>query len=394
MEKLGRAIGFRRSGVIFLVAVLLLGTAYAALSRLGYLDKWYSQLFPKNRNMRLTTGDFPAGAAAPVGDIVSVPLRALRIGFAPRGSSAGLLLAVGATPEGRASSIVKSAYALDAMAIPFARDEELRQALILGGDKGGVDMAALSVDQLASWFHSLREASPRTELLLGRSRGQEALAALDAESLEQLRGKRIAVYPHGPAYYFALWALARAGIGMNEVNWLEVRSTLDAGRMLREGRADAAAGLFSDVAMAARDRGGRVLTTTADCPNLVSTVLVSRGDFASHYPTAVRRAARALLDAASAIARDAGPAAQLLGEMAPYLGDPVEAMRSAPPATLEDNLAFFGLAGDSPVTYDELFNSASTLFIRLGKTAVSPPAEYTRDLGPLRSVTLRARQRK
>ena len=37
----------------------------------------------------------------------------------------------------------------------------------------------------------------------------------------------------------------------------------------------------------------------------------------------------------------------------------------------------------------ELFNSASTLFIRLGKTNVSPPAEYTRDLGPLRSVSRR-----
>jgi hypothetical protein len=87
------------------------------------------------------------------------------------------------------------------------------------------------------------------------------------------------------------------------------------------------------------------------------------------------------------VLKEPGPAARLLGEVAPYLGDPTEAIRSAPPATLADNRAFFGLSGEAPVTYDELFQSASALYRKINQTAVGPPAEDTRDLGALKYVS-------
>jgi ABC-type nitrate/sulfonate/bicarbonate transport system substrate-binding protein len=146
-------------------------------------------------------------------------------------------------------------------------------------------------------------------------------------------------------------------------------------------------GLWGDVELAARDRGGVVLATTADAPHLVATVLVVRGEFAARYPDAVRRVIRGLLEAGASVAKDPGPAARLLGEVAPYLGDPVEAIRSAPPATLADNLSFFGLSGEAPVTYDELYQSASALFAKVKRTAAGPPAEDTRDLGALKYVS-------
>ena len=68
-------------------------------------------------------------------------------------------------------------------------------------------------------------------------------------------------------------------------------------------------------------------------------------------------------------------------------GDPIEAIRSAPPATLADNRAFFGLSGEAPVTYDELFQSASALFQKLKRAPPAPPAEDTRDLGALKYVS-------
>jgi ABC-type nitrate/sulfonate/bicarbonate transport system substrate-binding protein len=248
-------------------------------------------------------------------------------------------------------------------------------------------MAAISVDRLAAWLPSLRDAAPRTVMLLGRSRGQEALAAVGVPDLASLRGKRVGVYTSGSSYYFALWVLSRAGLRMTDVRWVELPSTLDAGRALREGRADAVAGLWGDVELAARDRGGAVLATTADAPHLVATVLVARGDYAARYPDAVRRVIRGLLDAGASVQKDPGPGARLLGEVAPYLGDPTEAIRSAPPATLADNRAFFGLSGEAPVTYDELFQSASALYRKIRRTAAAPPAEDTRDLGALKYVS-------
>jgi ABC-type nitrate/sulfonate/bicarbonate transport system substrate-binding protein len=213
------------------------------------------------------------------------------------------------------------------------------------------------------------------------------VAALGADSLADLKGRRVAAYPHSSSYYFLRWCLTRANLTLADIKLVELSSVLDAGRALREGRADAAAGLEGDVALAVKDREGKVLATTADAPHLISTVLVARGDFAARYPDAVRRVLRALLDASLAVQKQAGEGARLLGEVAPYLGDPAEAIEKAPPATLADNLAFFGLSGEAPVTYDELYTSAGALFVKLRRTGSIPRAELTRDLGALKYVT-------
>jgi ABC-type nitrate/sulfonate/bicarbonate transport system substrate-binding protein len=384
----------RSSLLAVLVSVGLLALGYWVASRMD-LESIQAKYLPRPRpKVKLSSGDFPAGISAPVGDIASVPLRPTLIGFTPRGSSAALLLATGGIRSADLDSrervyqgLLKTAYAMDAKALVFAREADLRKAFILGGDNGGVDLAAFSVDRLAHWTESLRDSAPRTVLLLGRSRGQEALGAVEIQKLADLRGRRLGAYSQGPGYYFALWTLSRAGIAVGDVQWVELTSTLEAGSALREGRADAVVGLYADVELAVRDRGGKILVTTSDAPHLISTVLVARGEFAARYPDAVRRIIRGILDGAALISKDATEGARLLGEVAPYLGDPVEAIQSEPPATLKDNLAFFGLSGEAPVTYDELFQSATSLFVKIGRSKSPPSPEDTRDIGPLKYVS-------
>jgi ABC-type nitrate/sulfonate/bicarbonate transport system substrate-binding protein len=314
-------------------------------------------------------------------------LRPTLVGFVPSGSAAALLLATGGVgPEAR-PGLLKSAYAIDARAVPFLREEDLRAALAEGGDRGGVDMAVVTVDRLAAWAPALRDAAPRVEMLLGRSRGEDALAAVGVTSLAGLKGKRLGSAPQSPAHYFALWLLMRAGLTPLDVHWVDLPSSFDAGRALREGRADAVVGLAADVEAAARERGGKVLATTADAPHLIASVVLARGEFAARYPDAVRRILRGLVDANVAVLRDPVPAARLLGDVAPQLGDPNEAVRSTAPATLKDNLAFFGLAGEAPVTYEELYQSALQLFARLERrTEPLHGAGETLDLSALRGM--------
>ncbi len=385
----------RRWGLALLIALCVAAGAYAAASWLGYLEPLRNRFFPRARpSIRLSAGDFPAGVSAPVGDIASIPLRAARVGFIPRGCSVALLLATGGVRSSALDAkehffegLLKSGYAMDAKAVVFGREEDLRQALATGAENGGVDLAALSVDRLAQWADSLRDAAPRTVLMLGRSRGQDALAGVGMERLADLRAKRLGAYFQGSAYYFALWALSRGGLSLQDVKWVSLSSSLEAGAALREGRADAVAGLTGDVELAARDRGGKVLATSADAPHLIATVLVTRGEFAARYPDAIRRMIRAILDGASNVARDPNEGARLLGEVAPYLGDPLEAIRSDPPATLRDNLAFFGLSGEAPVTYDELLQSSGALLLKIGRVRSIPVPEDTRDVGALRYVS-------
>lgn len=115
-------------------------------------------------------------------------------------------------------------------------------------------------------------------------------------------------------------------------------------------------------------------------------MLVARGEFAARYPDAIRRVIRAILDAATSVARDPTEGARLLGEVAPYLGDPIEAIQSEPPANLRDNLAFFGLSGEAPVTYDELLQSSSALLVKIGRARLVATPEDTRDTAALKYI--------
>ena len=375
-------------GLVVMVAAGFLG------HWMGWNERLLARLFPAARPaLHLTAGDFPAGVAAPLGEVASIPLRPARIGFTPRGSSAAVLMATSGviTPGGEEvvsrEGLLSTAYALDSRSVVFSNELALRDALRAGGDHGGVDFAAVSVDRLAAWGSTLRDAAPKTLLLLGRSRGQEALAVVGFNQLTELKGKRVAYAPHASASYFGLWLLSRAGLRLGDVRWIELPAVLDAGQALREGRVDAALGLLGDVELAARDRNGEVLATTADAPHLIATVLVVRGEFAARYPDAVRRIIRGLLDAQEEVRTAPGQAARLLGEVAPQLGDPSRAIESAPMADLADNLAFFGVSGpEAPVTYEELFRSASELFLRLGRISAAPPAGDTLDLAPLKYV--------
>lgn len=383
----------RRGGLWLFVSACLLTGAYFGASRLGLLDQLQARFFP--RKLRLTSGDFPAGVAAPLGDIAAIPDRPVRVGFVPRGSSAALLLAAGGAVFAGSSEEppaaaqpeppLKSAYHLDSRAVAFTRNEELLAALRKGGDQGGVDLAAMTVDRLAESAAELQDIEPRAVMLLGRSRGQEALAAVGPKTLLELRGKRVAVARGSPCEYFALWLTARAGIAVDDIKWVEVPTVMEAGKALRDGRADAAVGFAADLELAVRERGGTTLATTADAPHLIATVLVARGEFATRYPDAVSRLVRGLLDSGALVAKGSQDGARRLGEVAPYLGDPTEAIRFAPPASLEDNLAFFGLGGSPPpVKFDELFASAGALYSKLGRIPPVPDSKEMRDLAPLR----------
>src|SRR5690606_22347198 len=84
---------------------LLLVVAAGVLGHwMGWNERLWTRLFPAARpSLHLTAGDFPAGVAAPLGDVASIPLRPSRVGFTPRGSSAAILMATSGvvTPGGQ-----------------------------------------------------------------------------------------------------------------------------------------------------------------------------------------------------------------------------------------------------------------------------------------------------
>lgn len=320
---------------------------------------------------------------APIDDVVRIPTRALIIGVVPRGSTSALLWAAG---DAERVGLFRAGYAIDVKVQRFAREEELRKALIRGGENGGVDLAAMPVSSMAMSASLLHDASPRVVMLLGRSRGQEVVVGRGITTLQGLAGKRIGVEDRGSAWYLLLWSLSRVGLSLRDVKVVPLDGAYAAGAALKTGEVDAVAGLLGDVDPAAREVGAQQLTSTADAPHLLATVLVTRGDFAARYPDAIRRVIRGVLDANTQVLKDSSEAARVLGSLAPQLGDPTEAIGAAPPATLKENLAFFGIADEAPVTYAELFKSATELNQKLFGAPPAPEPEDTADLGALKYV--------
>jgi ABC-type nitrate/sulfonate/bicarbonate transport system substrate-binding protein len=361
---------------------VLLAAGSVVASRLGWIERLRERLH--GRAPRLSVGDFPAGVMAPVDDVVKVPTRPVVLGLVPRGSVAPLLWAAG---DADRVGLFRASYAIDVKVLLFEREDELRKALVQGGENGGVDLAAMPVSSLAMSASLLRNAAPRVVMLLGRSRGHEVIGARPGlNSFIELAGKRVGVEDRSLAWYVFLWALSRAGLSLRDVQLVPLESSFAAGAALKNGKVDAVVGFAGDVGPAVNEVGGVVIGTTADAPHLVATVLVARGDFAARYPDGIRRLLRGVLDANAAVTKDLTEAARALGKAAPQLGDPTEAIRAAPPATLKDNLAFFGLADESPVTFSELFDSAAALNQKLFNAPPAPSAEDTADLGALKYV--------
>lgn len=333
---------------------------------------------------RLAAGDFPAGVMAPIDDVVKIPTRAMVVGLVPHGSVAPILWAAG---DAERVGLFRAGYAIDVRVTRFEREDDLRRALISGGENGGVDLAVLPVSSVAMSASLLRNANPRVVMLVGRSRGHEVLFGKNLTRVQQLVGKRIGVEDRSGPWYLLLWSLSRAGLSLRDVELVPLDSAFSAGAALEAGKVDAVAGLIGDVTEKAASVGAQQLASTADAPHLLATVLVARGDFAARYPDAIRRFLRGALDANAQVTKDRTEAARVLGTLAPQLGDPMEAISLAPPATLSDNLAFFGIGDEAPVTWVELFQSAASLNTKLFGAPPAPAAEDTADLGALKYVS-------
>jgi ABC-type nitrate/sulfonate/bicarbonate transport system substrate-binding protein len=281
-----------------------------------------------------------------------------------------LLLAAGGTGKQKNSSINKGfGIDLDLTLTPY--ESAIVKAITLGGNHPkGIDGALFSVDRFAQIRAVTVNAKLKAILLLSRSRGLEVIAAKQKTlNVAALRGKRIAVPYRSPARFFFLWELAQVPLFPSDYQLVSVSSSKDAAKLFTESKVDAAAGLSFDLTEHANRLGGRIVATSADAPQLCAMVLVMRSEFLVRFPDAVRRLVRSITRSAQIIRHNPTEGTRMLASYAPELGDPYEALKADPPATHEENLAFFDLRGDSPVHYDELFSSAVSLWNKMEEPA-------------------------
>ena len=325
------------------------------------------------------------GATSPAYERTSMVLRPTYIGTTVRGYAIPLLWAAG-EEEGE-EGLWRESFAVEVRVRVFASSAELSKALAQGGDNGGVDMAILSMPTLLLGAPGLKPAVPRVLMLMGWSRGQDVLVGTQGvHHPVQLRNKRVAVEMWGPGHHLLLWTLSRAGLRLSEIELLALPSAVEAGAFLEKGEADVVAGLYGELLPWVQQNKGEFLDSTADVPHLVASVMVARGSFVARYPEVVLRVLRGVFELEQNMGRHRRRMLKNFKQKYPRLQGPEQLMQEEPLASMEENLAFFGLYGQAAVGYAELYQSTMALASKLYERPPAPRVEESLELAPLKRL--------
>ncbi len=265
---------------------------------------------------------------------------------------------------------------------------------------GEVDVIWITVDDLPTEYALLEPLRPVLFMLAGWSRGEEILVARPGiGTLNDLKGKRIALEEKTPAHSFLLITLDLAGLDYGDVNLIRARSHRDAADLFIEGAADAAMIFIDDKRRSLEQvRGAFELESTKDASFLIAESLVVKSDVLRRKEQAVRSLAEGWLRANAEINTNAdGARRRAIDIIETSFRKPrdvaEEELRTVRLATHGDNLNFFGLnPGYRGESGSDLFDYFWKRYSRVMPEVGTKPSWSTiAHSGPVRSLSLRGR---
>ena len=145
-------------------------------------------------------------------------------------------------------------------------------------NSGNVDMFVPALADIIPAYVS--GADIKVIMVQDFSAGADGLiASSDINSVEELKGKNVAIELGGSDHLFLLKCLENAGLTEKDVNLVNM-STGDAANAFISGSVDAAAIWEPSLSMAQKETGGNILATSADAEyeGLIPAVLAVNGD--------------------------------------------------------------------------------------------------------------------
>lgn len=185
------------------------------------------------------------------------------------------------------------------------------------------------------------------------------IASSDINSVEELKGKNVAIELGGSDHLFLLKCLENAGLTETDVNLVNM-STGDAANAFISGSVDAAAIWEPSLSMAQKETGGNILATSADAEyeGLIPAVLAVNGDSLKTKRDEMKLVMKAWYTARDAYENNFDEFAKAVSNHAEVTPEEFkELMDGCDVRTMEENVEAFK-EGD---TYVSLVNCAETL---------------------------------
>jgi len=286
------------------------------------------------------------------------------------GHSPGIVFNNGMDPN--SGSSYKKKYGLD---VKFVLLED-PAAKLAAFRKGDVDIMWDTVDNWAREASILSEQSQKAKsiILQDWSRGGDGIASLASiNSIEQLKGHKVACTQFTPSHFLLLYLLAQSGLTPEdraevEKNIIFTQDAPAAAAMFKARQVDAAVTWEPDLSGAVEARGAEahVLVSTSAATNIIADTLVARQDLIDNYPDSVRDFVHGWLEGIEMIKNDPQGSYALVGKALKLDSDTVSGMLSGLKLTpYADNAQFYGLAGGK-AHYETLFDTAFIIWRKKG----------------------------
>jgi len=249
--------------------------------------------------------------------------------------------------------------------------------------KGDVDIMWDTVDNWAREASVLAEQNQRAKSVIMQdwSRGGDGIVSLSSiNTIEDLKGKRIACTQFTPSHFLLLYLLAQSGLTPEDRAAVEksIIFTTDApaaAAMFKARQVDAAVTWEPDLSAAVTARGdeAHVLVSTTAATNIIADTLVARQDLIDQAPGTVRDFIQGWFDGIEVIKNDPAGSYAVVAKALKLDSDTVSGMLSGLKLTpYADNAQFYGLAGGK-AHYETLFNTAFVIWRKKG--LVTRPVE-------------------
>ncbi len=286
------------------------------------------------------------------------------------GHAPGVVYNAGLEPN--ANSSYKKNFGLD---VKFVLIED-PSAKLAAFRKGDVDIMWDTVDNWAREASILAEQNQQAKSIIMQdwSRGGDGIVSLSSiKSIEDLKGKKVAVTQFSPSHFLLLYLLSQSGLTPDDRNAVEKNIVFTgdaslAAAAFRSKNVDAAVTWEPDLSGAVEARGdeARILVSTAAATNVIADTLVARQEVIDKYPETVRDFVNGWFDGITMMRNNPNPSNDIVGRELKLDAETVSGMLSGLKLTpYADNAQFYGLTG-SKAHYETLFDTAFVIWRKKG----------------------------
>ncbi len=240
-----------------------------------------------------------------------------------------------------------------------------------------------TADSAPTQFDDLKAAgfNPKIFMQADLSRGGDAIVVTRGiNSMNDLRGKRIAVAYGSPSHTFILRALEAANMTVRDVALVQMGTATDAAAAFKAKAVDAAVVWSPDDADAVGSvPGSKVLTSTKDARYIISDVFFAKAEWLDSHKSQAKALVEGWLKGNAELNSSAKAREEVVPILMKGLSQPRNyfdtTLMNARWTTYGDNVAFFNLEGNAPeiVRGERLYNETGQLYRRYSDLVKNAP---------------------